>query len=81
MNKLLLGAFLIALSLSAQAKEVKMDSPDGKYQFVLNDEGGRLSYSLDWNGQTAVEKSSLGIFLNSLQSSFIMSISFFLSTK
>ena len=64
MKKLLLGTFWIALSLSAQAKEVKMESPDGKYQFVLNDDGGRLSYSLDWNGQEVVKESLLGICAN-----------------
>lgn len=37
MKNLLLGAFGLALSLSVQAQEVKMESPDGKYQFVLND--------------------------------------------
>ena len=47
MNRLLFATlFLGALSLSVQDKEVKMESPDGKYQFVLNDEGGRLSYAL-----------------------------------
>ena len=55
MNKyLFVTLFLGALSLSVQAKEVKMESPDGKYQFVLNDEGGRLSYALSWDGRKAV---------------------------
>ena len=65
MNKYLFATlFLGALFLSAQAKEVKMESPDGKYRLVLNDEGGRLSYTLSWDGRKAVNPSSLGICAN-----------------
>ena len=41
----ILGLWM-AFSLSIlQAKEIKMSSPDGKYQFTLSDEGGNLHYS------------------------------------
>ena len=64
MKKQLFCTFFLALSLSIQAGEVKMDSPDGKYLFVLDDEGGRLNYSLNWNGKKIVDTSLLGIRAN-----------------
>ena len=64
MKKQLLYVLLSTLCLSVQAKELKMESPDGKYLFSLNDDGGRLSYSLNWNGQKVVNPSLLGIRAN-----------------
>ena len=43
----ILGLWM-AFSLSIlQAKEIKMSSPDGKYQVTLSDEGGNLHYSVN----------------------------------
>lgn len=58
---LLLGC---GLWMTAQAKEVKVCSPDGKYQFMLTDEGGCLRYSLAWDGKERVAESLLGIAAN-----------------
>lgn len=64
MKKLLVGILWMALSLNVQAKEVKMASPDGKYQFTLSDDSGQLHYSLDWNGKQIVNSSLLGLHAN-----------------
>lgn len=53
-----------ALCVTAFAKDVKVSSPDGNYQFTLTDEGGRLHYSLVWDGKERVAKSLLGIWAN-----------------
>ena len=55
----------MAFSLSIlQAKEIKMSSPDGKYQVTLSDEGGNLHYSVNWNHKEAIKPSLLGINAN-----------------
>ena len=49
MKRLYIGVLWMVFSLSIlQAKEIKMSSPDEKYQFTLSDEGGNLHYSLNW---------------------------------
>ncbi len=55
---------LLLLPLTLQAKEVKLASPDGSYQYTLTDEGGRLHYTLQWNGHEIVKESLLGIEAN-----------------
>ena len=53
----ILGLWM-AFSLSIlQAKEIKMSSPDGKYQVTLSDEGGNLHYSVNWNHKEAIKPS------------------------
>ena len=60
----ILGLWM-AFSLSIlQAKEIKMSSPDGKYQVTLSDEGGNLHYSVNWNHKEAIKPSLLGINAN-----------------
>ncbi len=62
MRKLCVCCLLgLMASLYMHAKEVVVSSPDGKYRFVLSDEGGNLCYSLDWDGKECIRKSLLGI--------------------
>lgn len=58
-------AFISFLPLcEAVSDTVEMKSPDGKYILKLSDEGGSLSYSLDWSNKTIIRESSLGLKLN-----------------
>lgn len=66
MKKASLCTLWIMLSLSIQAKEMKMESPDGTYHFTLNDENGELRYSLSWDGKQVVKPSLLGINANGI---------------
>lgn len=55
MKRLYIGVLWMVFSLSIlQAKEIKMSSPDEKYQFTLSDEGGNLHYSLNWNAKETI---------------------------
>lgn len=64
MKKISLYVLSMMLSLSIQAKEIKMESPDGTYHFTLNDENGELRYSLNWEGKQIINPSFLGINVN-----------------
>ncbi len=66
MKKASLCTLWIMLSLSIQAKEMRMESPDGTYHFTLNDENGELRYSLSWEGKQVVKPSLLGINANGI---------------
>lgn len=46
MKKYLILAALTGISLLSYAKEVEIQSPDGKYRLTVNDNGGMLQYSL-----------------------------------
>lgn len=50
--------------IHSSGKEIKMSSPDGKYQVTLSDEGGNLHYSVNWNHKEAIKPSLLGINAN-----------------
>lgn len=64
MKKQFIFALWMALSCTIQAKEMKISSPDGKYQFTLNEESGNLHYTLYWNNKEAIQHSLLGINAN-----------------
>ena len=67
MKRLYIGVLWMVFSLSIlQAKEIKMSSPDEKYQFTLSDEGGNLHYSLNWNAKETIKPSLLGIKANTI---------------
>lgn len=67
MQRLGIGVLVwMALLCTIHAKEVKMSSPDGKYQFTLKDESGNLYYSLTWNNRTTLQPSLLGINANTV---------------
>lgn len=61
MNKQFFLTMLLLLSaMSAGATSKQTASPDGKLVVSIDDEGGQLNYSVTYNGNTVVEKSSLG---------------------
>lgn len=64
MKKQFIFALWMALSCTIQAKEIKLSSPDSKYQFTLNDESGNLRYSLSWDNKPIIKPSLLGIHAN-----------------
>lgn len=64
MKKQFMFALWMALSCTIQAKEIKLSSPDSKYQFTLNDESGNLRYSLSWENRPIITPSLLGIHAN-----------------
>lgn len=65
MKKYIFGFIVATMSLSMQAKNVEIISPNGDYRMLLSDEEGVLTYSLKWNGTVMVESSRLGIKANS----------------
>lgn len=64
MKKQFMFALWMALSCTIQAKEIKLSSPDSKYQFTLSDESGNLRYSLSWENRPIINPSLLGIHAN-----------------
>lgn len=64
MKKQFIFALWMALSCTIQAKEIKLSSPDSKYQFTLSDESGNLRYSLSWENRSIINPSLLGIHAN-----------------
>ena len=59
MKKLLL-LFALSLSLTVQAREAIVSSPDGKLTVAINDEGGMATYSVSLERQQVVLPSALG---------------------
>ena len=59
MKKLLL-LFAISLSLTVQAREATVSSPNGKLTVAVNDEGGQATYSVSLEGRKMVLPSALG---------------------
>lgn len=51
---------LVAWVVVTHAAETLM-SPDGKYLFTFAQQGGRLTYSLQYSGKTVVESGELGV--------------------
>lgn len=64
MKKTLFLILCMGATISLQAKEIKLSSPDSKYQFTLNDESGNLRYSLSWENRPIITPSLLGIHAN-----------------
>ena len=59
MKKTLLLTLALATTAIAQAKDVKVASPNGKIQAVITDNGGSLSYSALLNGKEVFTQSGL----------------------
>lgn len=64
MKKTLFLILCMGATISLQAKEIKLSSPDSKYQFTLSDESGNLRYSLSWENRPIITPSLLGIHAN-----------------
>lgn len=63
-SKLLLGFLLSGGLTSVQAAEKSFSSPDGRLTVTVNDNGGRPSYQVSWNGKVVITPSSLGVKMN-----------------
>ena len=57
------GLFLLA-ALCAQANNYTVKSPDGKLQVNVECEGGKVSYTVDYEGKQMLTRSALGLVAN-----------------
>lgn len=57
----LLCGLAALLAISLQAKENVFTSPDPRYILTLDDGGGQVTYSLQWDGKTVILPSVLGL--------------------
>jgi len=62
MRQIILLAIL-AIGLTAQAKDVKVTSPNGKIAVNINDNGGTLSYSTSLKGKALFNQTGLEVIL------------------
>ncbi len=61
MKKVFLSMLLGLSVLTASAKEVVIASPDGRLTVAVSDEAGRISYQVNYDGQTVMLPSALGL--------------------
>ena len=66
MNKTLLTLVLSLSCMITTAKDVVLTSPSGQVVVTLNDEGGKLSYNVRYQGAQILEDSPLGIVTDRL---------------
>jgi alpha-glucosidase len=64
MKKTGLLLLLFLVSFYVRGKEIIMESPDRNYQFILNDNEGKLYYCLNWHKISVIKSSLLGINAN-----------------
>ena len=62
--RLCIAVALFMGAMTAQATEKRFNSPDGKIEVVVNDEGGKPTYQVSLDGVTFVERSPLGLSTN-----------------
>ena len=67
MKKLIITTMLTATCIfAANAKELKVTSPDGRLVVTLNDNRGIPVYSATYDGNEAIKTSRLGLITNVL---------------
>jgi len=64
MKRNYLAAMLVMCALSVMAEEKQFNSPDGKVAVTVNDNGGRPTYQVSYEGQPFLLPSPLGLTLN-----------------
>lgn len=64
MKKFYFTCLLAGCFLSLNATEKHLNSPDGKIDVVINDNGGKVTYQIALEGVTVVNASPLGLKLN-----------------
>ncbi|MCR5159625.1 MAG: glycoside hydrolase family 97 protein [Prevotella sp.] len=52
------------MASTAQAEEKQFNSPDGKISVTVNDEGGKPTYAVKFDGASMLERSPLGVKAN-----------------
>ena len=60
MKKKLLTAAMLLSAIIAMAETKTVSSPDGRLQVTINDEGGRATYAVSYDGNTVLMPSLLG---------------------
>lgn len=60
MTRLLTTLLLLLLTMTVQAETI-ITSPDGRLVVTIGDEGGRLTYSVSYDGRTVLLPSALGL--------------------
>lgn len=58
---LLTVALLLQLGIAAVAATNRVTSPDGRLEVTVGDEGGRIFYSVKYDGKPMIERSALGL--------------------
>ena len=64
MQKSITTSLLLLAALCAQANNYTVKSPDGKLLFNLECEGGKVSYTVDYDGKQMLTRSALGLVAN-----------------
>ena len=64
MQKSITTSLLLLAALCAQANNYTVKSPDGKLQVNVECEGGKVSYTVDYNGKQMLTRSALGLVAN-----------------
>lgn len=58
------GLFLLQACVAAVAATNRVASPDGRLVVTVGDEGGRVYYSVSYDGKSMIERSALGLKAN-----------------
>lgn len=64
MQKSITTSLLLLAALCAQANNYTVKSPDGKLQVNVECEGGKVSYTVDYEGKQMLTRSALGLVAN-----------------
>ena len=64
MQKSITTSLLLLAALCAQANNYTVKSPDGKLQINVECEGGKVSYTVDYEGKQMLTRSALGLVAN-----------------
>ena len=64
MQKSITTSLLLLAALCAQANNYTVKSPDGKLQVNVECEGGKVSYTVDYEGKQMLTSSALGLVAN-----------------
>ena len=64
MQKSITTSLLLLAVLCAQANNYTVKSPDGKLLFNVECEGGKVSYTIDYDGKQMLTRSALGLVAN-----------------
>ena len=64
MQKSITTSLLLLAALCAQANNYTVKSPDGKLLVNVECEGGKVSYTIDYDGKQMLTRSALGLVAN-----------------
>ena len=74
MRKIFLTLLMAVTAVVATAKNFVVSSPNGQIVVTLNDEGGKLSYNVSYQGTKVLENSPLGVVTDRLDFTKSLSI-------